>query len=233
MLPQIIPLPSAVQKRVTKDKEFVVADLGNSKLTGKQIVAYFTNLQVPFEFAPCDDKQKKFDAFKEFICSRFKTQSVQLIDTLIRAMSIYHNKDIGDGPNFLTAEEIEEFIGLNKELFDSIIEYYNAMPYTLMSMIDQYKKHFLDPLIEAGQLIEKKDDRIPINVIKLAGLPDFIEEYLSWVGDVQSNVCFAHTMKAGEHVHKLITERPNNASVSLLYALANQKFTEPDPAQEA
>jgi hypothetical protein len=229
----LIPLPTQVHKKAARDKDYIVADLGNSKVSGKQAISYFTNLQVPFEFAPCDDKAKKFEAFKEFITNKFKTPSVQLIETLIRALSIYHGKDLGEGPNFLTVEEIEEFIATNKELFDSIVEYFNAMPYTMMTMIDQYKTHFIEPLIESGNLVAKKDDHIGVNVIKLAGLPGFIEEYLTWVEGPLSNVCFTHSMKAGEHVHKLIMERPENSSVALLYALANQKFTEADPTQEA
>lgn len=229
----LIPLPTQVQMKATKDKDHIVADLGNSKVSGKQAIGYFTNLQIPFEFAPCDDKSKKFEAFETFITSKFKTPSVQLVDTLIRSLSMYHGKDLGYGPNFLSTEELEEFIALRKDLFDSIVEYFDAMPYTLMSMIEQYKLNLINPLIESNQLTVKKDDHIGVNVMRLAGLPDFIEEYLTWVENPQTNIFFEHSTKAGEHVHKLISDRPSNSSVSLLYALANQKFTEADPVQEA
>ena len=99
------------------------------------------------------------------------------------------------------------------------------MPYTMISMIDQYKKHIIDPMIESGKLTVKKDDNIGVNVVKLSGLPDFIEEYMTWPESALPEVIFEHSTKAGEHIHQLIANRPENSTVALIYALANEKFT--------
>lgn len=239
----IIPFQPEVLKDILVNQQHTVIDLEGSKLDGKTSIIYLTNLQIQFSFDPNCDKAKKFAAFKEFLVSKYKTNSVQLIETSIRMLSRYHGRDLGEGPviprgpatvcpwtpasipSFMSAEEIDEFIIDNKEMVDEIVEYYNSMPYTMISMVDQYKKHLIDPLIESGGLVVKKDDKIGINVIKLAGLPDFVEEYLTWPESLNNTIMFDHSTKAGEHVHKLIASRPENSTVALIYALANNKLS--------
>lgn len=222
----LIPFKPEELKSLLSSPQHVAVDLNNSRLDGKTSIVYLTNLQVRFSFDSNCEKSKKFDAFKEFILSKYKTNSIQLTETLIRTLSIYHNKDIGDGPNFMSSEEIAEFINDNNELVADIAEYYNSMPYTLIAMIDEYKKIVIDPMVEAGELLLKKDDKIGVNVVRLAGLEGFIEEYMTWPDSDSPKIVFEHSTKAGEHVHKLISDRQDNSTVALIYALANDKITE-------
>ncbi len=231
----IIPISPDLLKPLLREPDKaqnVVIDLANSRPDGKTCVIYLTNLQIPFSFKANCPKERKFEAFREFIVSKYITKSIQLTETLIRLLSRVHGEDLGEGPDFLTADEIDEFTVANKELVDNIVEYYGAMPYTFMSMVDQYKQLIIDPMIAEGKLEHKKDDHIGVNVVQLAGLPDFIEEYLTWHKTELPQVFFKHSMKSGVHVHKLISERPENPTIALVYAMANGMFND-EPIQEA
>jgi len=220
-----LPLKDSILEEVLNNIETpIVVDLENSRLDGKFAVVHLTNITVPFSIAPGAPKEKKFQAFETFLKSKFRTNSDQLTSTLIRMLSRHNSHDIGSFEGeFLNTEEVDEFISLNKEYFDTISEYLASMMNTLLDLDPNTKTVFIDPLVEAGIIQKKQDTGIGINVRRLVSIDGFVEEYSTWIEEIP-NVLYEHTMLSNEHVVSMLIGRENNSTQGFIYALSNDKF---------
>ena len=217
-----LPLEEKVLEEILNNIDTpITVDLDGGKLDGKFSMVHLTNIGVPFSIAVGASKERKFQAFETFLKSKYVTRSEQLTQTLVRSLSRIVGQDLGDFEEQLfSGEELDEFVALHKEYFDTIVEYLASIPNTLIEVHAESKATIVDPLVEAGIWVRKPDTGIGVNVRKLASLEGFIEVFSTWVEI--PNVVYEHTMLSNEHIVKMILDRECHATQGLLFGLLSE-----------
>lgn len=217
-----LPIEPESLKNILLEPKEITVDLKNSKLSPENSLVYLTNLQVEFRIEPSCSKEIKFKLFDSFLDSKYKTNSLQLTQTLVRMMFVLQGKDLGEGPDFLTLDEINEYLCLNQSRFEEYIEYFDSMKWSLIEIMEDFKKNIIDVMVDEKVLTRKTDENIGVNVMRLSCLTGFLEDYLAITKNKNGKIIYDHSMKAGEHVFKNLSEMDTNSgmTLSLLFALS-------------
>ena len=92
----------------------------------------------------------------------------------------YRNIPFHSQDSWISSEEIDEFISLNKNIIDTVADFYDSMMITIPSFNMTFKKEILEPAIASGEVKLIEDPNlISINVISLLKVSNFLENFIS------------------------------------------------------
>jgi hypothetical protein len=157
-------------------------DLKNSKLKGESFVTYIANMKLKCEVINDSslEKEEKFEVLKNFLTYAYFVDCSTFIDSLLLVFLRYRNIPFQSPNAWLTTEEIDEFISLNKELIDVAADFYDSLLLAIPSFNTKFKKEILEPSLDKGDIKLIEDPNlISINVISLLKVPNFLENFIS------------------------------------------------------
>lgn len=175
----IAPIPIDQIKEYFKDKTtFFMIDYQQSKIQGKVLLVYLSNLDIPSDLVLDNSvtKEQKFELIEAY----FNGNSVSNITYLniAAAQIILHaiNCNVTYGKNLLSSEECEEFITKNENLVGRWIHFLDSTMIFLIKTFDD-----LNEQLKVKESFENIDDPhyVGLNVVNFFNLPRFLEVYFS------------------------------------------------------
>lgn len=165
------------------EKKYTV-DVSNSKLKGEAFITYIANMKMKCELLKDLNKNEKFEILKIFLNFNYFVDCSTLIDTSYLMMLRSRGLEIDEEKSWLSMSELDEFISLNKELINTITDFLDSMLIAVPSLNVAFKKNFLEPSIESGEIGCIEDPNIiSVNIFGMLSIPDFLEVFLSFKND--------------------------------------------------
>lgn len=214
------------------------SSVATSKINPKTCVVYLTNLNFEFKVGKINGYELKKQLLDAFVLSKFDTKSTELrhlvMWLLLRKKGLDAEESteamgkLLDGysvPEWFETADQEQYLTDMSEELDLYCEYFDAVPMAMASL-NENLSNMIKAAVVAGDLVEKSDDKIPTNIMLLAGVSGFIEIYNSYLPR-ETNVIFNHSAKAGKHLLAVICGREENSTLALLHVISNGEVIVP------
>lgn len=172
--------------KAIKDTEVaLLIDYEKSLMKGRQLLVYLSNLNVAcdIKFSEAVTKQERFDLIVEYMnfrnligCESLAVTVATILGAIKGIDAIYY---VVQNP-VLKHDEIEEFIGQNKDLVNTWRILMDSMIVFTMAVSKKFKEAFGDPKYQYPVI----DDAniVGNNFVQLFSLPVFLEQYYSVPG---------------------------------------------------
>jgi hypothetical protein len=222
----IAPIPIDQIKEYFKDKNtFFMVDYQQSKIQGKVLLVYLSNLDIPSDLVLNESvtKEQKFELIEAYFggnsVSNIAYLNVAAAQIILQA--IY--PDANYGKSLLSKEECEEFITKNESLVGRWIHFIDS---TMLFLIKSFED--LNAELNVKENFENIDDPhyVGLNVVNLFSLPGFLEIYFS-VDRPLSLTYFTQQFEAHMFKGKSLFDYYNNdlnMFVPLLYQMINKEI---------
>lgn len=222
------PVPIEQIKEYFKDKTtFFLIDYLQSKIQGKILLVYLSNLDIPSDLIITEavTKEQKFELLEAYFDSKSVSNipflNVAATQIILYATGIESNSIIQNKP--LTDEECEEFINIYQSLIDRWIHFIDS---SMLFLIKSFND--LDEKIQVKENFENIDDGhyVGLNVINLFEIPGFLELYFSTNRPLRMSYFVqqfeSHMFKGNSFYHRYFNEY--NMFFPLLYKLINKEL---------
>ena len=175
------PVPIEQIKEYFKDKStFFLIDYLESKIQGKVLLVYLSNLDIPSDLliSKSVTKEQKFELLEAYFESKSVSNisylNVAAAQILLQATNINPDCIIKNKP--ISDEECEEFIDSHEHV---IAKWINFLDSTMIFLLKSFTD--LDEKVEVKKNFENIDDGhyVGLNVINLLQMPGFLELYFS------------------------------------------------------
>lgn len=156
-------------------------DLKNSKLKGESFITYVANMKLKCEIINDEslEKEEKFEVLKNFLNYAYFVDCTTLIDASLLVFLRYRNIPFHASNSWMSSEEIDEFVSLNKNTLDNIADFYDSLIISIPSFNNKFKTEVLEPALASGEIKLVEDPNlISINSISLLKIPNFLENFI-------------------------------------------------------
>lgn len=177
----IVPIPVEHIRAYFKDKSIYFSlDYSKSKIKNKPFLTYIGNNGMPCEVLITDEvtKEERFQLIRDFMDIRVIVQSRLLANTVAKILLKYNNldKDIDFSDIILTADQVDEFIELHK---DVILKWSTFLQSCLLYLI--YTTIDLNKIIKVEDEFENIDDPdyVGLNICQLFSIENFYLDFIA------------------------------------------------------
>lgn len=200
ILPEDLRLATApisgalIREYFTNKNLFFVIDYVGSKLKGKQLLTYLTNLSLPFDIR-LGETEVKYEDYAEFMIAYFEQQSViecggahvMAADILLTAKGLDRSLSPYGLP--VTTDQVTRFINENQELVNRHLQFIDSSQVYALFAIESLNAHY------------KPKERFPIrndkfcvgqNIAALFTVPEFTGLYFNIPGAKYEMYYFEH-----------------------------------------
>lgn len=214
-----------------------IVDFKNSKLKGESFITYIANMRMKCTLMPDPelDQKEKFDILTQFLEFNYFVDC----DTLISVAALIFLRSRGvpiiNSQEWMSFEEMDEYISANSELILKISDFYDSMIIAVPSFNKDFKNSYLEPAIASGEIELIEDtNAISINTFGPLTIPDFLECFLAYpTASSKKLKYFKYPVERFSYDKKSLSEifRILNGS-SLLLSLSNAFFSEEEQERE-
>ena len=224
----IAPIPIDQIKEYFKDKTtFFMVDYEQSKIRGKVLLVYLSNLDIPSDLVITEStpKDQKFELIEAYFngnsVSNIPYLNVAAAQIVLQAINI--DSDTLFKNKLLSYEECEEFINKNENLVGRWIHFLDSTMIFLLKMFEN-----LDETLKVKDNFQVIDDPhyVGLNIVNLFNIPEFLRLYFSTDRPL-SLTYFTQQFEAHMFKGKALFDYYNtdvNMFVPLLYQLINKEL---------
>jgi hypothetical protein len=214
-------------------KSYVI-DLKNSKLKGEAFITYISNMKMKCSLLKDTNltKEEKYDTLSYFFQFSYPVDCDTLIETSAFLFLRYRNVPVDFSFSWLSIEDMDEYIALNKPLFEKVSKFMDSLILGVSSFNNDFKKDYLEPAIESGE-IEVIDDAnlFSVNMLGMLTVPNFLEYFIGFspLSETVDLKYYRHQMEQMTYNKKSLFEVfANLKEDSLILSLVNVFFSEKD-----
>jgi hypothetical protein len=219
-----------IQELFLNPENKYIVDLENSKLKGEAFITYIANMKMKCDLLvdPNLSKLSKFEILKIFLNFNYFVDCQTLINTSCMVMLRSRGFDLNTSDSWMSLEEIDEFISLNTDMVSTISDFLDSMLIAVPSLNIFFKKEFLEPSIESGEVICIEDPNIiSVNVFGMLTVPDFLEIFLASKKDFNKFNYYKYQIERFSYNKKTFFDLFLDLnSDSILLSLCNTFFSE-------